>query len=183
MDGRVEYSGAKEVEDPEIPPPPDEPLHEAGTETKMRDIFSEPAADDDATQVLGSASPPAGQDMGFLDTMEPTVIATLAPTAADSPDLSDIARFGNSDVSSARDGSLRYNLWVTGIDTSDVREAFREAITDRRLVWDIDQILRSVKNGEVRIANVSPAKAFIVVTRLRQLPVHVRWEQYAISQS
>ncbi len=107
----------------------------------------------------------------------------IPPHAPDSPDLSDIAGFGNSDVSSTREGSLRYTLFVSGIDTVDVRNSFREAITDRKLVWDIDQILRSVKNGEVKIQNVSAAKAFIVASRLRNLPVQVRWEQYAISQT
>ena len=103
--------------------------------------------------------------------------------ATDSGDLSDIAKFGNSDATSGRDGSLRYNLFVAGIDTSDLRESFREALTDRKLVWDTDSILRSIKNGEVRIPNVPAAKAFIVVSRLRGLPVQVRWEQYAISQT
>jgi len=113
---------------------------------------------------------------------EPTVYNPPGATP-DSPDLSDIARFGNSEDARTSDGSLRYTVFVTGIDTADVREAFREAITDRKLVWDIDQILRSLKNGEVAIENVTPPKAYILITRLRNLPVNVRWEQYAISQT
>lgn len=101
----------------------------------------------------------------------------------DSPDLSDIARFGNSDASTSRDGSLRYNLHIRGIDTSDIRDAFREAITDRKLVWDIEQILRSMRNGEVHITNIPAPKAFIVISRLRNLPVQIDWEQYAITQT
>lgn len=97
--------------------------------------------------------------------------------------LADIARFGNSEASSLRDGPLRYNIFISGIDTADVREAFREAITDRKLVWDIEQILRSVRNGEVRLENVTPPKAHMVLSRLRNLPVQVEWEQYAISQT
>jgi hypothetical protein len=101
---------------------------------------------------------------------------------ADSPDLSDIARFGNSEASSGRDGALRYNLRIHGIDTVDVREALREALTDRKFLWDTDQILRSIRNGEVQIANVAASKAYMLITRLRSLPVKVKWEQYAVHQ-
>lgn len=108
---------------------------------------------------------------------------SVAPKASDSPDLSDIAQFGNSESSGGRDGTLRYILYISGIDTSDVRMAFREALTDRKFLWDTDQILRSLKNGHVRIENVSATKAHVLITRLRNMPVKVRWEQYAIHQS
>lgn len=101
---------------------------------------------------------------------------------SDSPDLSDIAQFGNSETSSGRDGVLRYLLNIQGIDTVDVREAFREALTDRKFLWDTDQILRSIRNGEVQIPNVTASKAYILITRLRTLPVKVKWEQYAVHQ-
>lgn len=99
-----------------------------------------------------------------------------------SPDLSDLAGFANSQESGGREGPLRYNLSIAGIDTSDIREAFREAITDRKFMWDTEQIVRSIRNGEVRIANVSPVKAFILINRLRNLPLQVEWEQHAITQ-
>ncbi len=138
----------------------------------------------DSDTVLSTPSdhaPPPNVDSFEIIPEEPA--AEVYKPRQDSPDLSDIAGFGNTDNASTRDGSLRYNLIITGIDTADVRESFREAITDRKLVWDIDQILRSLKNGEVHIQNVPPPKAYILISRLRNLPVQVRWEQYAISQT
>jgi hypothetical protein len=123
-------------------------------------------------------TPPEGPESEA--TPPPPVYVSAAP---DSPDLSDIAAFGNSEISGGRDGTLRYNLIIEGIDTADVREAFREAITDRKFVWDIDQILRSVRNGKVQIQNVAPTKGYMLVTRLRGLPLKIRWEQYAIQQT
>ena len=121
-------------------------------------------------------------DMGApLSAIDPPEEATVRVEVA--KDLTDIAEFGNSEVSSSRDGTLRYDIVVTGIDTSDVRESFRQAITDAKLVWDTANILRTLKDGEVKMINVSPAKAFMVISRLRNLPVKVRWEQHAISQS
>jgi hypothetical protein len=123
----------------------------------------------------------------FADPDEPSAVESetvyrVPDTPADSPDLSDIARFGNSEASSGRDGALRYNLRIHGIDTVDVREAFREALTDRKFLWDTDQILRSIRNGEVQIPNVAASKAYMLITRLRSLPVKVKWEQYAVHQ-
>jgi hypothetical protein len=112
----------------------------------------------------------------------PEAVYNSGPVS-NSPDLGDVANFGNSEMSGGREGPLRYNLFIEGIDTVDVREAFREAITDRKLMWDTDQILRSVRNGRVNIPNVAPTKAYILITRLRGMPVQVRWEQYAISQT
>jgi hypothetical protein len=124
-------------------------------------------------------TPPEGPESEA--TPSPPVYVSAANP--DSPDLSDIAAFGNSEMSGGRDGTLRYNLIIEGIDTADVREAFREAITDRKFVWDIDQILRSVRNGKVQIQNVAPTKGYMLVTRLRGLPLKIRWEQYAIQQT
>lgn len=137
----------------------DEPVHEPTT----FDFDSPPG------HVEAEAAPPP-----------PVYVSASSPS---SPDLSDVAAFGNSEMSGGRDGTLRYNLIIEGIDTADVREAFREAITDKKFVWDIDQILKSVRNGKVLIPNVAPTKGYILVTRLRNLPLKIRWEQYAIQQT
>ncbi len=158
MDGRVEFSGKGPNLEPGVPPPPPPDI----PEVSMTHAPVEPW-EENAAEIMALQNQPASSDVP--------------------PDLTEIAEFGNSDVSSAREGTLRYNIVVSAIDTSDVREAFRQALTDAKLVWDTAGILRSLKNGEVRLDNVTPAKAFMVVSRLRNLPVKVRWEQYAISQS
>jgi hypothetical protein len=123
------------------------------------------------------APPPMEEPSAETYQMEPPT------TGQDSHDLSDIGRFGNSDASAVGEGSLRYNIYVSGIDTADVRSQFREAVTDKKMMWDTDLILRSIQNGEVKVAGMSAVKAYILVSRLRNLPVQVRWEQYAISQA
>jgi hypothetical protein len=197
MDGRVEYSGAQEspLMEPEELDPDDatsvavEPSAESfefSDEEQNLELPPEvpeenaPALEFNIGDQEPDEAPPAELTDPFEAIPDEPAAEVYRP-AADSPDLSDVADFGNSDTS-GRDGSLRYDLIITGIDTADVREAFREAITDRKLVWDIDQILRSLKNGEVRIENVTPPKAYMVISRLRSLPVQVRWEQYAVSQ-
>lgn|GEM_PF-1886070 len=145
------------------------------------------AADLSAEEVGAPIEPPPESnefmDMDIGGAPAPEAVYNSGGPVSSSPDLGDVASFGNSEQSGGREGPLRYNLFIEGIDTVDVREAFREAITDRKLMWDTDQILRSVRNGRVNIPNVAPTKAYILITRLRGMPVQVRWEQYAISQT
>lgn len=172
MDGRVEFNGSEPAQNDPAPidEPPIEPFPESAEE-----LSEEPPGE-------LADEPVAESDHEFMDFSEPSPSVYQSASPA-SPDLSDVANFGNSDLSGGREGSLRYNLHIEGIDTSDVREAFREALTDRKLMWDTDQILRGIRQGAVSIPNVSPTKAHILISRLRNMPVTVRWEQYAISQT
>lgn len=194
VDGRVEYSGNREVSQSnvaagalsEIPELPENltPEPAALPESPLDDLFEhDPAAPEELPAELGGEVAPEkmfdGNEHDSLDEAPP--MYQQGPPA-NSPDLSDLAAFANSSESGGREGPLRYNLAVSGIDTSDVREAFREAITDRKFMWDTDQILRSIRHGEVRIANVAPGKAYMLINRLRNLPVRVKWEQHAITQ-
>ena len=98
----------------------------------------------------------------------------------DPVNLSDIAEYGNSPISQARDGTLRFHVHLTNIDTADVRKAVREILADSRFLFDVDQIINSIRNGEVKISDVTPVKAAILIQRLRPLAVGISWEQYAI---
>lgn len=178
--------GAQPLEEEPFEEPFEEPLGDIGSQASDDALFGADEATvampPEATDDLFDPEPPPPRPTPIPRAVKPPVPEPIVVPEG-SADLSDIARFGNSDASSLRDGSLRYNLLISGIDTADVREAFREAITDRKLVWDTDAILRSLKNGEVRIQNVTPPKAYILISRLRNLPIHVFWEQYGIVQS
>jgi len=139
-------------------------------------------AEEERASLQPSQSPPLAEPQ--LEELPPGESPSEDPPRQElsSSDLSDLARFGNSDSSLGREGPLRYDVWISGIDTADVRTAFREAITDRKFMWDTDAILRTIRNGEVRIKSVSAAKAHVLIVRLRSLPVSVRWEQYGVAQ-
>lgn len=201
VDGRVEHSGApadeppplvgaqNESGDPEFneeadfgssynePPPQPEPEPEPEPEQEYQ------SESEDAYESEPSPEATSEPDPNFLDEPadEPPPVYSSQPL--DSPDLSDVAEFGNSDQSGARDGALRYTLMISGIDTAAVRDSLREALTDRKLMWDTDQIIRSIRNGRLQIENVSAVKAYVLVSRLRNLPVQIKWEQYAIHQT
>lgn len=179
VDGRVEYSGSEEggTPQPEVFPPQQAESTDSYGSAPQAEVDGLPPelGGEVVAEEMFDGSEPAAENP------EPSVYQS-APKPADSPDLSDLADFANSPESGGREGPLRYNLQVTGIDTSDVREAFREAITDRKFMWDTDQILRSIRHGEVKITNVAPGKAHMLISRLRNLPVKITWEQNAIIQ-
>lgn len=105
-----------------------------------------------------------------------------APTSGASSDMSDIANFGNSEISQGREGMLRFNLHIGGIDTSDIRAEVREILTDARFLWDAEKLMSEIRDGELHIKEITAVKSALLVQRLRTVPVEIRWEQYAIHQ-
>lgn len=193
VDGSLVHQGSEPAEAPTVmrtsEPEPEFTYNESEPPPVQEEeipIDPEPEPEPEIAAVAEEPPPPpalaTGEEYSFDEPEAPAPTSEAAAVSA-SPDLSDVAGFGNSSVSGGRDGSLRYNLIIDGIDTADVREAFREAITDRKLMWDIDTIIRNVHNGEVTIHNVSASKAYIVISRLRSLPVRIHWEQYAVHQT
>lgn len=94
-----------------------------------------------------------------------------------------ISGYANSEFSQAKDGPFLFRIWISGIDSKEIRASLREAITDSRFGWNPDEFMRQIVKGVLKIENVSPVKASIVVNRLKRLPLRIRWEQYAITQT
>ncbi len=90
--------------------------------------------------------------------------------------------FANSEVSSAKDGPLLFRVLISGIDTKEIRESIREVLEDSRFALDSKTIFSKVSKGHLAINDLSPVKASILITRIKRLPVEIRWEQYAITQ-
>lgn len=99
------------------------------------------------------------------------------------PALHDLSQLANTTESSGTSGSLRYSVTISGIDTADVRNQFRDLISDRKFLWDTDRIIKSIKSGRVRLDDVTAVKAVILIQQLRSLPVQVKWEQHVVHQS
>ncbi len=107
-----------------------------------------------------------------------------APAVEDPPpatsDMGEIAAFGNDEISQGKDGNLRFNLMITGIDTADIRKNLLDTIFDEKFQLNREQILTQLKRGELRLEGLSPVKCALLVQKIRWLPIHVRWEQYGI---
>ncbi len=107
----------------------------------------------------------------------PPHILTDPQSKPASGDLSEIAKFGNSEVSLGKDGPYIYDILIWNIDSREVRERLREALTDRRFAWDVDKLMNSIQQGALRISQINAVKSAVVVNRLKNLPVGISWEQ------
>ena len=98
-------------------------------------------------------------------------------------DMREVATFGNSDASTAREGGYRFNLSIYGIDSADIRNDVKDALTDGRFLWDLESLLGQIEQGVLKLNDLSAVKSALIVQRLKTLPVDIKWEQYAIHQS
>ncbi|MCB0342201.1 MAG: hypothetical protein H6626_10530 [Pseudobdellovibrionaceae bacterium] len=140
----------------------------------------------DESDVLQEPEPafePADYGSEFEEPTQEGNLAASLPPPIDSADLSDISSFANSEVSQGREGLLRFHLKIAGVDTRDVREELFEALDDQRFLWDAQAMMADMKNGQMLISGISAVKAYILIQRLRHLPIEITWEQYAIHQS
>lgn len=142
----------------------------------------EPRAPQEREPALDAFAPVNLDADAFEPPIAPEAAAEPAPTL-DPGDPLGIKGYIDSEISQAKDGHLLFRVYVSGIDSKEIRESLREAMSDSRFGWDADEVLGRVQKGELKLENVSPVKASILVNRIKRLPVHIRWEQYDIKDA
>ncbi|MDZ4661522.1 MAG: hypothetical protein SGJ18_07865 [Pseudomonadota bacterium] len=110
----------------------------------------------------------------------PAILKPRSPPRNEA-DLSDIAAFGNSDASMARDGIYIYDLLIWNVDSRDTKEQLRGALTDARFAWDVEKIMSSIQQGAMRINSINAVKSALLVNRIKNLPIGISWEQKLIT--
>lgn len=76
---------------------------------------------------------------------------------------------------------LRYDLEITGIDTADLRREVMESLMDKKLGWNVEDLMARITGGSLTLKGVTAVKAHVVVQRLKTLPLEMRWDQHADS--
>jgi hypothetical protein len=97
--------------------------------------------------------------------------------------MNELAAYGNSEESMGREGPLRVRVVVEGIDSPEIREDVKGALTDRKFLWDVEGLMRTINSGCLVIESLTPLKAAIFIERIKGLPLEVRWEQSAINKA
>lgn len=100
------------------------------------------------------------------------------PLAESSPGFSDVQDFSNAETSS---GPLSYSILIEEIDTKELRQKLAEILDDSKFQWDSKDLLKKVKMGKLKIENLTPVKASVLVQRLQNLSVKVSWVQNVFS--
>jgi hypothetical protein len=99
---------------------------------------------------------------------------------SDSSDFSDVTDFGNANAAA---GPLSYMVIIDGIETSHLLKQLREAMTDSRFGWDVQSILAKMAGGRLILTGLSPAKASVLINRIKYLPFKISWRQDVLSSS
>ncbi|CAN5594972.1 hypothetical protein BH10BDE1_BH10BDE1_31430 [soil metagenome] len=115
---------------------------------------------------------------------EAKAAAKAAATASqnDPNDPLGLSAYANSEMSGAKNGPLVVSIIISGIDAKDLRDEIRQALQDSRFGWDTAALMSGIKGGTLRIDRVSPVKATILINRIKNLSVRIRWEQSAITE-
>lgn len=101
--------------------------------------------------------------------------------AASESSVEDIASFANATNSAVP--PLSYRIELSGIDSIEIRRELKNALTDRRFLWDVERLMRSIEGGQLVIDSVAPVKAYVLVARIISLPIEIKWEQNAVANS
>ncbi len=95
-----------------------------------------------------------------------------------SPGFQDVVDYGNT---TELRSNLTYTIVIEGIEIADIREKFKEAITDARFGWDVETVLKQIDGGKITFYDLSPAKAVALISRIKYLPIRITWRQNALS--
>ncbi len=95
----------------------------------------------------------------------------------------DITSFANSEESSLNNGELLYDLTISLLDSKDLKETLKMVLLDPKLKLNHHEILKSIKEGRVIIANLNPIKAKRIAEQLQYFSLNVTWKQKRVVMS
>lgn len=145
----------------------------------MQQAHSQPLGPEPLSAVDGGQELDMG---GFLGYDSAPSDLSNEPSQNDPNDPLGISAYANSELSSAKNGPLVVTVIISGIDTKDLRGEIRQALQDSRFGWDASTVMASIKGGTLVLPRISPVKASIVINRIKNLAVQIRWEQNAITE-
>lgn len=93
-----------------------------------------------------------------------------------------VEAFGNSSASDGRDGTFTFDVIISGVDSIKIKKDLRDSFSDKRFMWNPEELIKNIKNGELRIRGLTAIKASVLIHRLKELPLEIRWEQFLIAE-
>lgn len=98
------------------------------------------------------------------------------PPAPTGPiDFSDVAEYANS--VELDNSPLVYAFRIEGIDHKDIRKKVLDVLSDIRLNIHVKDLIPTIKGGILELHDLSPVRASIIASRLREEAVTFRWRQ------
>ena len=121
----------------------------------------------------GSEETPAEYSENFMDDMN----TTPEQGAEKGEDPLGVTAFDQSAASLLSDGLYYYDLKVSGLDSSQLRQEVIDALSDPRFDWLPEDLKKHISSGELTLTNLNPIKTVLAVIKLQALDVEVEWTQ------
>lgn len=138
----------------------------------------QPITDFNQNEFAVNASPFENLEQSGPSQSSPIQMPSMTPPSAKFSDVAkEISAYGNSETQIAH---LNYDLSVSGLDTAEIINEFKDAINDSRFGWDMNEVMKTMKAGEIHLRELNPVKAFILAKRLQFLNVDKTWKQNAV---
>lgn len=167
------FSGDIPENVPEEMAPQEEPYLEPADEI--------PAGTDlEVPQETEAASPTEEVPYDFNSTLDRAQEQPPLGGTPDTADFSDVTDFANANAAA---GPLTYVVIIDGIESSYLLMQLKEAMTDSRFAWDVSALLTQVGGGRLVLSGLSPAKASVLINRIKYLPFQISWRQDVLSGS
>lgn len=124
-----------------------------------------------SSQSATDVVPEVSQELGY----EPVIPIELAPPPMSAEqNRQDFIRYANTDMSSS---PLTFQVTIEGLDLLQNINELKEVFADTKLQMSFQELKKQISNGKLLIEKIPPAKAAILVQRLRALDLKMHWEQ------
>lgn len=150
---------------------------ETGLSVEAAPIFESPPEPPEFAEPQVEHVPPLSPvDEDLLPPIPQDSLQEAKQEVADGPvDFSDVVDYANA--SELDDSPLVYTLTIEGIDHGDIRKRIVEVLSDIRLNIHVKDLLPQIKDGILELHDLSPIKAHIIASRLREETVVYHWRQ------
>jgi len=86
----------------------------------------------------------------------------------------EITEFGNKEIQA---GPLSYTVYIEDIEIKERIEEVLLALSDPKFGWDQAYLKKNLKAGILKLENLNPAQAVMLIRNLRGINVKISWSQ------
>ncbi|WP_413586073.1 hypothetical protein [Bdellovibrio sp. HCB274] len=146
------------------------PLNEQYTEQ-----LSEAATESESAYEMNTS-----ENFDYTENLNQPADPIIEPKTSDDANFADVLEFANANSTA---GNFSYAVIIEGLDSSQLVHQLKEAITDSKFGWNVSELLTHIGGGRLVIKGLSPAKASVLINRIKYLPFKVSWRQDVLSGS
>ena len=129
-----------------------------------------------ATDAVSPEGPNDQQEESSLDEDEESPEQFPMAAQADSAPV-DVTEFANSEESSLEEGELMYDIFISRIDSKDLRDEVKFVLMDEKLKLNHGEYIKKIKGGKLTVPDLNPIKAKRVVEQLQYSDLDIKWKQ------